>query len=316
MNLRSLRLLPVVLAVFFFLPTPGGAETDEIMPAYDEASRLLLPEGYDEWIYVGASLGLSYSEGGGGMEMFHHTLMEPTAYRHFKRSGEFREGTMFVLSLHGQGEGELPQRRGRFESELHAVEMAVKDSRTFEDGWAYFGFGGMGGLRDRARAINSGSCHGCHVEQAAYDNVFLQFYPTLAAAAPAGSPAFAALAARREEPEESPTETAEEAEEHDEGALAVGGLDPVLLTEGREEMGKPEIVEVHGAYRYQFVSEPTRARFAEDPGRFSIQNETCPVVPGTPTNPRLFAVHEGKIYTFATEGCVAEFKADPDLFVD
>ena len=52
-------------------------------------------------------------------------------------------------------------------------------------------------------------------------------------------------------------------------------LDPVHLMEGREDLGKPEIVEERGEYRYQFVSEPSRAKFAEDPARFSIQNDSC-----------------------------------------
>lgn len=197
---RSLQALTAVLAVLFVLPLAffqdvRAAETEQaVLPTYDAEGRLLLPEDYREWIYVGSSLGLSYSEGGSGMEMFHHTLMEPTAYRHFRDTGEFREGTMLVLSLHGQGEGVLPQRRGRFENEVHGVEMAVKDSERFERGWAYFGFGGRNGVRDRAEAIGSDSCNNCHSEHAAYDNVFLQFYPALAEVAPSGSPAQVALA--------------------------------------------------------------------------------------------------------------------------
>ena len=50
--------------------------------------------------------------------------------------------------------------------------------------------------------------------------------------------------------------------------LALKGLDPVLLVDGREEKGKPEIVASHGSYRYQFVSEPNRAKFAADPEKF------------------------------------------------
>lgn len=176
-------------------PNPSHPE-EPLMPAYDEEGRLLLPEGYERWVFVGSALGMGYSESRGSMEMFHHTLMEPTAYEHFARTGEMREGTQFVLMLHGKGEGEVPQRRGHFAAEVHAVEMAVKDSRTFDDGWAYFDFGGMGGVRDNAEALASASCHGCHVRHAAYDNVFLQFYPLLARVAPEDSPAARALARR------------------------------------------------------------------------------------------------------------------------
>jgi hypothetical protein len=95
----------------------AATTTDGAMPRYDGEGNLLLPDDYKEWRFVGSSLGLSYTEGPPGGEMFHHTLMEPTAYDHFTRTGEFREGTMFVLLLHGTGEGEIPQRRGRFAAE-------------------------------------------------------------------------------------------------------------------------------------------------------------------------------------------------------
>ena len=211
----------------------------------------------------------------------------------------------------------------------------------------YYGFGGMNGeVRDRARAFPNASCHECHTEHAAYDNVFMQFYSLLADAAPAGSPVLTRLA-EIEEPEieepkiEEPKieeqgaattnvaadsssaasrddeedERGEQQPELENSTLALGGLDPVLLSEGREELGKPEIVMVRGGYRYQFVSEPTRKRFEQYPDQFSIQNDSCLVVPGAPTQPDLFAVHEGRIYLFATPGCVQSFKADPEAYV-
>ena len=293
---------------------PAGA-----MPAYDEQGNLLLPESYRTWVFVGSSLGLSYSEGGpasGGHEMFHHTLMEPSAHAHFARTGEFRDGTMLALLLHGLGEGVLPGRRGRFANEIHAVELAVKDRDRFEGDWAYFNFGGMNGVRDRAEAFPAASCQACHAEHAAYDNVFVQFYPLLADAAPEGAAVHARLAAmgEREHDSASPEEAAEPVVATT--PLALGGLDPVHLVAGREELGKPEIVVEHAGFRYQFVSEPSRARFAQEPERFGIQNETCPVVPGAPIDGRLWAVHEGKVFAFASQGCVEQFRADPAAFLD
>lgn len=147
-------------------------------------------------------------------------------------------------------------------------------------------------------------------EHASYDNVFLQFYPLLAAAAPAGSKARLATSGSREPEAKAQQKTGE-----DEGSLVLRGLDPVQLADGREELGKAEIVMTHGKYRYQFVSEPSRVRFAADPARYSVQNETCPVVAGAPVSGELFAVHEGRIYLFATPGCVEEFEANPASFV-
>ena len=71
----------------------------------------MLPDDYRQWVFIGSSLGLSYSSGQPGMEMFHETLMERTAYKHFVDTGTFREGTMLALILHGTGENVLPARR-------------------------------------------------------------------------------------------------------------------------------------------------------------------------------------------------------------
>ena len=105
------------------------------MPSYDEQGRLLLPPEFRQWIFVGSSLGLSYSEGqSSGSEMFHHTLMEPSAYHHFSDTGEFREGTMLALLLHPTADSVLPGRHGRFAGDVMAVELAVKDRERTSEG--------------------------------------------------------------------------------------------------------------------------------------------------------------------------------------
>ena len=168
-------------------PAPAARSTavsSSIGPRYDKDGALLLPADYRRWIFVGSSLGMSYSDGPGmGMEMFHETLMEPTAYQHFVDTGTFREGTMLALILHGAGERVPPMRRGRYATEVHGVEMAVKDSAHRPEKWAYYNFGGMTGLRTAAQAMPKESCYSCHVEHAKRDNVFLQFYTMLAEAA-------------------------------------------------------------------------------------------------------------------------------------
>lgn len=300
-------------------PATAAAQSEgaakAVMPRYDGQGQLLLPQDWRRWVFAGSSLGLSYAQGGpatAGMEMFHETLMEPTAYQHFVDTGTFREGTMLVLILHGTGEGALPARRGRFAAELHGVEMAVKDSTRRPEGWAYYNFGGMSGIRNTAQAMPKESCYNCHIEHARRDNVFLQFYPLLeqAAARPvaahgAAAPVAATVDAHAARVQQTPPSA----------SLALKGLDPVLLVAGQEEMGKPEIIAVHKGYQYQFVSEPHRATFASDPQKYSIQNDTCPVIIGAPIDPDLFAVHEGKIYALGTADCVQQFKSRPTEFV-
>jgi YHS domain-containing protein len=227
---------------------------------------------------------------------------------------------MFVLLLHGTGEGVLPSRRGQFASNVHGVEMAVKDKARTPEGWAYYNFGGMDGLRSAVQPMRKESCYNCHVQHAARDNVFLQFYPMLAEAAGIALPPAAAAAAvsPTPAPQQSTSRAAQQLARPASAtavAVAIRGLDPVQLVEGREEMGKPEIVADHGGYRYQFVSEPSRVKFAADPPRYAIQNTSCLVVSGAAIDPSLFAVHETRLYAFATPDCVAQFKARPDAYL-
>jgi hypothetical protein len=166
---------------------PEAAPSARVMPHYDKERNLMLPANYRQWVLAGSSLGLSYSEGGGqGMQMFNTTLIEPTAYKHFVETGEFRDGTMLVLLLQGQGTNALPARRGQFATDVHGVEMAVKDSSRVPEGWAYYNFGGsmMGGLRTSAAPQPKANCYNCHIEHAKRDNVFMQFYQMLSDAAP------------------------------------------------------------------------------------------------------------------------------------
>jgi Cytochrome P460 len=170
----------------------AGQATDTrpaVMPQYDAERNLRLPSDYRQWILVGQSLGLSYSEGGGGgHQMFNTTLMEPTAYRHFVETGQFREGTMLALILQAIGTNALPARQGQFATEVHVIEMAVKDKGRVPEGWAYYQFGGpmSGGYLPAAAPQPKASCYSCHVDHAARDNVFMQFYGLLKEAAPQG----------------------------------------------------------------------------------------------------------------------------------
>ena len=164
----------------------SGRSEQVVMPQYDKYGALILPPDYRRWVMVGSSLDLSYAEAPGqaGHQMFMHTLMEPTAHKAFVETGKFREGTMFALILQGVADKVMPARTGQFAGAVHGVEMAVKDRAHTPEGWAYYGFGGMGGAtRPTATAAPKSNCYSCHSEHAARDNVFLQFYPLLAEAA-------------------------------------------------------------------------------------------------------------------------------------
>lgn len=169
-------------------PRPAApAASRDVMPRYDANRDLVLPDDYRRWVLVGSALGLSYAEGGqGGHQMFNTTLMEPGAYQHFVETGTFREGAMFALIGQGVGTNATPAREGQFATDVHTVEMAVKDSKRLPESWAYYTFGGpmTGGYRPTAAPQPKSNCFNCHAEHAARDNVFLQFYGLLNEAAP------------------------------------------------------------------------------------------------------------------------------------
>jgi hypothetical protein len=184
----SMAVVAIFTAVSAAAPAQSGSPSPRVMPAYDKDRALVLPADYRRWILAGTSLGLSYAEGQNQHEMFHETLIEPTAYQHFVETGEFREGTMLVLILHGVEQGAVPSRHGQYAAGIHGIEMAVKDHARVPEGWAYYGFGDAPRAGAVARPNTSGSCFSCHSKNAARDNVFLQFYSLLSAAAPTRQP--------------------------------------------------------------------------------------------------------------------------------
>ncbi|MEE2775448.1 MAG: cytochrome P460 family protein [Acidobacteriota bacterium] len=161
------------------------AADEPVVPKYDSEGRLVRPEVYAEWTLAGTALGLGYDEGPGGQEVFHNVLIEPSAYHHFAETGEFRDGTMLALLLHEVGENVMPARAGQFADGFRAFELAVKDSSREAETWKYYNFSGPQGLLPSARPFPARTCHACHAEHAARDNVFLQFYSLLRAADPA-----------------------------------------------------------------------------------------------------------------------------------
>jgi hypothetical protein len=164
------------------------------LPRYTAEGALERPTGYETWVAVGSSIGLSYSEHarGDGPGVFHTVYLEPQAFEAYRATGKFPEKTMLVLALHEPRQKESINKHGYFQGDLVAVEVAVKDREQFAEGWAYFDFG-KGGLAATARAKPPQDCHACHDEHADDDNVFVQFYPPLRQlraarqAAPAGS---------------------------------------------------------------------------------------------------------------------------------
>ncbi|MGE0131031.1 MAG: hypothetical protein AB7U82_23380 [Blastocatellales bacterium] len=102
-----------------------------------------------------------------------------------------------------------------------------------------------------------------------------------------------------------------------ESLLALKGLDPVLLAQGKEMKGDEKLSINHKGFKYLFANAESKAKFEKESKRYEIQLAgECPVVPGAEGNPEIFAVHNERIYIFASENCLASFKQDPKKFVN
>jgi hypothetical protein len=126
-------------------------------------------------VLLGSALNLNYLETPYPTDVLSNVYMEPTAYRHFKETAEFREGTMTVLVAYSTASGAPPAVNGLYPDALVAFEMSVKDTERHPEVWGYYSFGSGPEGTMNAPA----ECFACHDEHAETDHVFTQFYPNL-----------------------------------------------------------------------------------------------------------------------------------------
>jgi hypothetical protein len=162
------------------LPAPSG-QSKLTGALFDTAGKLQRPTDYRNWRFVTTGLGMSYGPAAqaaalSGHAMFDNVFVQPQAHDAFLRDGVWPEGTMFVLELRGTETQRAPNNRGYFQTDVHGVEVSVKDSTRFKGRWAYFDFG----MDSRsAEPQPESGCFACHNRHAAVDMTFVQFYPTL-----------------------------------------------------------------------------------------------------------------------------------------
>jgi cytochrome P460 len=119
-----------------------------------------------------------------GEPTFDNVFVNPEAHAVFKRTGRWPDPTIFVIEVRSSRTHGSINEGGRFQSDLRGLEVEVKDGSRFPDGWAYFGFEPGSGTPAAARALPQGNrCYACHHAHGAVENTFVQFYPTLLAAA-------------------------------------------------------------------------------------------------------------------------------------
>lgn len=166
------------------------------LPEYDPDGALLRPRGFEKWVVVGTSIGLGYSDGDktdpNNPGQFHNVYMQPQAFDHFVETGEFPEQTMFIVTNNPSrstkdGKKSDVLRSGFVAAPTVGLEVAVKDSKRFPDGWAYYMFRDRPGrqtndAREAQTPFARKDCYDCHAEHGAVDNVFTQYYSVLTSA--------------------------------------------------------------------------------------------------------------------------------------
>lgn len=164
-------------------PRPSQSPPADELPRFTSDGLLMRPTGYEAWVMVGTSTGLSYNENvnvlpGAGPGMFNNVYLQPWAYRHFKRTGKFPEGAMFVLTFFEPSRNAAPARAGFYAGDpLPTFEVHVKRAGLHASGWGFFAF-----ERDTEKSgmvPGSAACYSCHATEARTDHVFTQFYPAL-----------------------------------------------------------------------------------------------------------------------------------------
>jgi len=166
-------------------------------PRYAPGGDLLLPNGFDTWVFVGSNLGLSYTPDAAAAasapppraprQQFHNVSINKAAYDYFLANGLFPDGTVLVMQVFDAADKEPKGilASGVFNGRRVGLEVAVKDASR-PDGkttpWAYYNFTDPS---DRSKVLASATaypdevCANCHQHHASIDNVWVQFYPAL-----------------------------------------------------------------------------------------------------------------------------------------
>lgn len=149
--------------------------------------ELKRPTGYREWIYVGTPVTPNdLNDGKAAFPEFHNVYIDPKSWAHWKKTGDFRDGTILIKELVSVGSKAAVSGNGYFEGDFVGLEATIKSKKHFpaEPGnWAYFSFSTPEHktLTSEAKAFPTAACNACHQGAAADDWVFTQYYPVLRA---------------------------------------------------------------------------------------------------------------------------------------
>ncbi len=173
----------VMVGVIFGALSMSAAEKS-MSVKFDKEGKLIRPEDYRKWVYVGCPVTPNDMNDGKAMfPEFHSVYIDPHSYDAYQKTGKFPDGTVMVKELASVGAKKAPSGNGYFMGDFLGLAAAVKDSKRFpkEPGhWGYFSLSETD--KANAEAQPTANCNTCHQQNAAEDWVYTQFYPVLRAA--------------------------------------------------------------------------------------------------------------------------------------
>jgi hypothetical protein len=147
---------------------------------------LTQPEGYREWVYVGTPLTPNdMNNGKAAFPEFHNVYIDPKSFAYWKKTGNFRDGTIIIKELVSVGSKAAVSGNGYFMGDYIGLEATIKSKQHFSNepgNWAYFSFTNPKDPKDMktsATAFPTEACAACHKASAQDDMVFTQYYPVL-----------------------------------------------------------------------------------------------------------------------------------------
>jgi hypothetical protein len=149
-------------------------------PSYNSGGELLLPANYREWIFLSAGLGMTYTPVAGAAAEnppFQNVFVTRQAYQAFLKSGRWPDKTMFILEIRTSESNGSINKGGHYQTGIAAIEAEVKQGDKEGAQWVFYGFGQDGTVGKPFPRTER--CYSCHAQNAASDNTFVQFYPTL-----------------------------------------------------------------------------------------------------------------------------------------
>jgi hypothetical protein len=193
----GIAVISVALCFAFAGLGPAARSQNAEDPQYTPRGDLVLPSGFETWVFVGSNLGLSYTPDAAAAvaappprapsQQFHNVSINRAAYDYYLANGRFPERTVLVMQVF-EAANKQPWdvlASGVFNGRRVGLEVAVKNSSR-PDGkitpWAYYNFtdpSDRNKVAPSATAFPDQNCANCHQRHASIDNVWVQFYPAL-----------------------------------------------------------------------------------------------------------------------------------------